>query len=159
MGSGLMVCHALNTLSLISLESQVDLLHLIGTQLFLLKCGIVVIYIHAVLISVLIFILPCSINVIALLVIKYCFSCKLFLQVSNFKQQSQKFLFIVSSLQAEFPANTNILYVDLPSAELVGSTRSEISLPGIVLNTKKSIVYTDYFGNWHRYLACFFLQG
>ncbi|XVE99805.1 hypothetical protein REPUB_Repub03eG0232900 [Reevesia pubescens] len=53
------------------------------------------------------------------------------------------------SLQAEFPANTNILYVDLPSAELVGSTRSERSLPGIVLNTKKSIVYTDYFGNWH----------
>ncbi|XVF24165.1 hypothetical protein REPUB_Repub13aG0103800 [Reevesia pubescens] len=53
------------------------------------------------------------------------------------------------SLQAEFPANTNILYVDLPSAELVGSTRSERSLPGIVLNTKKSIVYSDCFGNWH----------
>ncbi|KAL4386480.1 hypothetical protein GQ457_09G030530 [Hibiscus cannabinus] len=28
-------------------------------------------------------------------------------------------------LQAEFPANTNILYVDLPSAELVGLARSE----------------------------------
>ncbi|XP_017984691.1 PREDICTED: UTP--glucose-1-phosphate uridylyltransferase 3, chloroplastic [Theobroma cacao] len=54
-----------------------------------------------------------------------------------------------NSLQAEFPANTNILYVDLPSAELVGSTRSERSLPGVVLNTKKSIVYTDYFGSWH----------
>ncbi|XWS65818.1 hypothetical protein CRYUN_Cryun05aG0146300 [Craigia yunnanensis] len=56
MGSGHMVCHALSTLSLISLESQADLLHLI-----------------------------------------------------------------------EFPANTNILYVDLPSAELVASTRSERS--------------------------------
>ncbi|OMO50056.1 hypothetical protein CCACVL1_30665 [Corchorus capsularis] len=53
-----------------------------------------------------------------------------------------------NSLQAEFPANTNILYVDLPSAELVASSRSERSLPGIVLNTKKSIMYTDYFGNW-----------
>ncbi|XP_022746783.1 UTP--glucose-1-phosphate uridylyltransferase 3, chloroplastic-like isoform X2 [Durio zibethinus] len=53
------------------------------------------------------------------------------------------------SLQAEFPANTNILYVDLPSAKLVGSTRSERSLPGIVLNTKKSVVYMDYFGNRH----------
>ncbi|KAE8726771.1 hypothetical protein F3Y22_tig00006230pilonHSYRG00017 [Hibiscus syriacus] len=54
-----------------------------------------------------------------------------------------------NSLQAEFPANTNILYVDLPSAEFVGSARSEWSLPGIVFNTKKSIVYTDYFGNRH----------
>ncbi|KAE8694837.1 UDP-glucose pyrophosphorylase 3 isoform 4 [Hibiscus syriacus] len=44
-----------------------------------------------------------------------------------------------NSLQAEFPANTNILYVDLPSAELVGSARNERSLPGIVFNTKKSI--------------------
>ncbi|XP_012456147.1 UTP--glucose-1-phosphate uridylyltransferase 3, chloroplastic isoform X1 [Gossypium raimondii] len=54
-----------------------------------------------------------------------------------------------NSLQAEFPANTNILYVDLPSVELVASSRSERSLPGMVLNTKKSIVYTDYFGNRH----------
>ncbi|KAK8508246.1 hypothetical protein V6N13_055689 [Hibiscus sabdariffa] len=54
-----------------------------------------------------------------------------------------------NSLQAEFPANTNILYVDLHSAELVGSARSERSLPGIVFNTKKTIAYTDYFGNRH----------
>lgn len=54
-----------------------------------------------------------------------------------------------NSFQSEFPANTNILYVDLPSAELVASRRSERSLPGIVLNTKKSVVYTDYFGDWH----------
>lgn len=53
------------------------------------------------------------------------------------------------SLQAEFPANTNILYVDLASAELVGSSKSENSLPGMVLNTRKSIVYTDQFGRCH----------
>lgn len=39
-----MVCHALNTPSLISLESRVGLLHLIGMLLFLLKSCIVVIY-------------------------------------------------------------------------------------------------------------------
>ncbi|KAK8536957.1 hypothetical protein V6N13_000138 [Hibiscus sabdariffa] len=32
---------------------------------------------------------------------------------------------LIRDLQAEFPANTNILYVDLPSAELVGLARSE----------------------------------
>ncbi|KAK7379391.1 hypothetical protein VNO80_04850 [Phaseolus coccineus] len=53
------------------------------------------------------------------------------------------------SLQAEFPANTNILYVDLPSAELVGSSKSGKSLPGMVLNTRKPIVYTDQFGRRH----------
>ncbi|KAL9332631.1 hypothetical protein ACSQ67_002241 [Phaseolus vulgaris] len=53
------------------------------------------------------------------------------------------------SLQAEFPANTNILYVDLPSAELVGSSKNVNSLPGMVLNTRKPIVYTDQFGRRH----------
>ncbi|KAJ0102982.1 hypothetical protein Patl1_06650 [Pistacia atlantica] len=53
-----------------------------------------------------------------------------------------------NSLQA-FPANTNILYVDLASAELVGSSNSEKSLPGMVLNIKKPIVYVDQFGDCH----------
>ncbi|XAR71908.1 UTP--glucose-1-phosphate uridylyltransferase [Bertholletia excelsa] len=51
-----------------------------------------------------------------------------------------------NSLQAKFPANTNILYVDLPSAELIGSSNNETSLPGMVLNTKKAIQYVDQFG-------------
>lgn len=51
-----------------------------------------------------------------------------------------------NSLQAEFPANTNILYVDLPSAELVGSSKNVNSIPGMVLNTKKTINYVDQFG-------------
>ncbi|MED6186045.1 UTP--glucose-1-phosphate uridylyltransferase 3, chloroplastic [Stylosanthes scabra] len=52
-------------------------------------------------------------------------------------------------LQADFPANTNILYIDLPSAELVGSSKNENCLPGMVLNTKKPMVYVDQFGR-HR---------
>ncbi|KAM7275795.1 hypothetical protein ACFE04_017661 [Oxalis oulophora] len=52
-------------------------------------------------------------------------------------------------LLAEFPANTNILYVDLPSVELIASSNNERSLPGMVLNTKKPIVYKDQFGQCH----------
>lgn len=62
-----------------------------------------------------------------------------------------------SSLLAEFPANTNILYVDLQSAEEVGSRNDESSLPGLVLNIKKQIEYKDYYGIKHRYktiVAC-----
>lgn len=51
----------------------------------------------------------------------------------------------------EFPANTNILYVDLPSAELVGSSNYGNSLPGMVLNTKKQISFVDYYGKPQRY--------
>ncbi|KAG4923271.1 hypothetical protein JHK87_048811 [Glycine soja] len=59
------------------------------------------------------------------------------------------FVMLKQCLQTEFPANTNILYIDLPSAELVGSSKSETSLPGMVLNTRKPIVYTDQFGRRH----------
>ncbi|KAE9587726.1 putative UTP--glucose-1-phosphate uridylyltransferase [Lupinus albus] len=52
----------------------------------------------------------------------------------------------LKSLQADFPANTNILYVDLHSAELVGSSKNENCLPGMVINTRKPIVYVDQFG-------------
>ncbi|CAA3005149.1 UTP--glucose-1-phosphate uridylyltransferase 3, chloroplastic [Olea europaea subsp. europaea] len=51
-----------------------------------------------------------------------------------------------NSLQAEFPANTNILYVDLPSAELIASSKDARSLPGMVLNVKKPITFVDEFG-------------
>ncbi|XP_024970468.1 UTP--glucose-1-phosphate uridylyltransferase 3, chloroplastic isoform X2 [Cynara cardunculus var. scolymus] len=54
-----------------------------------------------------------------------------------------------NSLQTEFPANTNILYVDLSAAELIGSSKDETSLPGLVLNVKKSINYVDHFGVQH----------
>lgn len=56
------------------------------------------------------------------------------------------------SLQEEFPANTNILYVDLHSAELIGSSNNETSLPGMVLNVKKPITYMDQFGIHHWYI-------
>ncbi|CAI0416081.1 unnamed protein product, partial [Linum tenue] len=48
-----------------------------------------------------------------------------------------------------FPANTNILYVDLPSVESVASSNDERCLPGMVLNTRKQIVYEDQWGNRH----------
>ncbi|RAL52331.1 hypothetical protein DM860_016180 [Cuscuta australis] len=54
-----------------------------------------------------------------------------------------------NSLQAEFPANTNIMYVDLPSAEIVGSCKDEKCLPGMVLNVKKPVTYKDQFGISH----------
>ncbi|KAH9702599.1 UTP--glucose-1-phosphate uridylyltransferase 3 [Citrus sinensis] len=57
--------------------------------------------------------------------------------------------FSSNGLRTDFPANTNILYVDLASAELVGSSKNERSLPGMVLNTKKPIVYMDNFGETH----------
>ncbi|KAJ8764174.1 hypothetical protein K2173_005094 [Erythroxylum novogranatense] len=50
-------------------------------------------------------------------------------------------------LQSEFPANTNILYVDLHAVEEVASSDNEKCLPGMVLNAKKPISYVDHFGN------------
>ncbi|KAJ6836989.1 UTP--glucose-1-phosphate uridylyltransferase 3, chloroplastic [Iris pallida] len=55
----------------------------------------------------------------------------------------------LGSLQAEFPANTNVLYVDLRSAEKAGSSQDATCLPGIVLNLKKTISYVDYLGIQH----------
>ncbi|KAI8527494.1 hypothetical protein RHMOL_Rhmol12G0079900 [Rhododendron molle] len=59
---------------------------------------------------------------------------------------------LITPLSGEFPANSNILYVDLPSAELIASRKSETSLPGMVFNTKKPITYVDQFGTQHRYV-------
>nr|XP_043631343.1 UTP--glucose-1-phosphate uridylyltransferase 3, chloroplastic isoform X2 [Erigeron canadensis] len=54
-----------------------------------------------------------------------------------------------NSFQTEFPANTNILYVALDAAELTGSSKDETSLPGMVLNVKKSINFVDQYGIQH----------
>ncbi|XP_010504481.1 PREDICTED: UTP--glucose-1-phosphate uridylyltransferase 3, chloroplastic isoform X2 [Camelina sativa] len=56
-------------------------------------------------------------------------------------------------LQADFPANTNILYVDLHSAESIGSSSNAKSLPNMVLNTKKRIEYIDQYGDYHSVLG------
>ncbi|XP_010554677.1 PREDICTED: UTP--glucose-1-phosphate uridylyltransferase 3, chloroplastic [Tarenaya hassleriana] len=53
-----------------------------------------------------------------------------------------------NGLQADFPANTNILYVDLLSAELVGARNNAKSLPNMVLNTKKQIEYVNQYGDF-----------
>ncbi|XP_078181562.1 UDP-glucose pyrophosphorylase 3 isoform X2 [Carex rostrata] len=50
------------------------------------------------------------------------------------------------SLQVNYPANTNILYVDLRAAEGVGSSCNASCLPGMVLNLKKKISYADHLG-------------
>ncbi|KAI5055644.1 hypothetical protein GOP47_0029165 [Adiantum capillus-veneris] len=57
------------------------------------------------------------------------------------------------SMQAQYPANTNVLYVDLPSVEKIASSPSCQSLPGMILNLKKPIVYEDYLGATHRTYA------
>jgi hypothetical protein len=49
-------------------------------------------------------------------------------------------------LQANYPANTNILYVDLQAAEEVGSRKNASCLPGMVLNLKKAVSYLDHLG-------------
>ncbi|KAL8210763.1 hypothetical protein R6Q57_005200 [Mikania cordata] len=58
-----------------------------------------------------------------------------------------------NSLQTEFPANTNILYVDLNAAEHIASSKDEASLPGMVLNVKKTINFVDQFGLQHCVLG------
>lgn len=57
------------------------------------------------------------------------------------------------SMQAQYPANTNVLYVDLPSVEKIASSQSSRSLPGMILNLKKPIVYKDYLGVTHSTYA------
>ncbi|CAH8360429.1 unnamed protein product [Eruca vesicaria subsp. sativa] len=59
----------------------------------------------------------------------------------------------VNGLQADFPANTNILYVDLHSAESIGSSSNVKSLPNMVLNTKKRIEYIDQYGDYHSVMG------
>ncbi|ERN08982.1 UTP--glucose-1-phosphate uridylyltransferase 3, chloroplastic isoform X1 [Amborella trichopoda] len=51
--------------------------------------------------------------------------------------------------QAMYPANTNVLYVDLVAVEELGSNKDHGCLPGMVLNLKKPIVYEDQFGVKH----------
>lgn len=59
------------------------------------------------------------------------------------------------SMQAQYPANTNVLYVDLRSVECIGSSQSSDSLPGMILNMKKPIVFKDYLGVAQRYESKF----
>ena len=54
------------------------------------------------------------------------------------------------SLEAQYPANTNVLYVDLASVEKIASSQSADSLPGMIMNLKKPTVYLDGDGGKHR---------
>ncbi|OEL24788.1 UTP--glucose-1-phosphate uridylyltransferase 3, chloroplastic [Dichanthelium oligosanthes] len=53
---------------------------------------------------------------------------------------------ITGSSQVSYPANTNILYVDLQAVEEVGSRKNASCLPGMVLNLKKAVSYVDHLG-------------
>lgn len=57
------------------------------------------------------------------------------------------------SMQAQYPANTNVLYVDLPSVEKIASNQTSHSLPGMIINLKKPIIYNDYLGAIHSTYA------
>lgn len=57
------------------------------------------------------------------------------------------------SMQAQYPANTNVLYVDLPAVERIGSSKTVASLPGMILNLRKPIIYEDYLGVKHSLYA------
>ncbi|XP_010536381.1 PREDICTED: UTP--glucose-1-phosphate uridylyltransferase 3, chloroplastic-like [Tarenaya hassleriana] len=79
---------------------------------------------------------------------KYGISCIEYTEFDKFGISSKPFS--SNGSQANFPANTNILYVDLPSAELIGSSSNAKSLPNMVLNTKKWIEYVDQYGDYHK---------
>lgn len=53
------------------------------------------------------------------------------------------------SLEAQYPANTNVLYVDLAAVERIASSRTAASLPGIIMNLKKPTVFYDQHGLKH----------
>ncbi|XP_066364792.1 UTP--glucose-1-phosphate uridylyltransferase 3, chloroplastic-like isoform X1 [Miscanthus floridulus] len=53
---------------------------------------------------------------------------------------------VTDSSQVSFPANTNILYVDLQAVEEVGSRKNASCLPGMVLNLKKAVSYVNHLG-------------
>lgn len=55
------------------------------------------------------------------------------------------------SSQVSFPANTNILYVDLQAVQEVGSRKNASCLPGMVLNLKKAVSYPNHLGFECRY--------
>ena len=61
------------------------------------------------------------------------------------------------SMQAQYPANTNVLFVDLPSVEKIASAQNSNCLPGMILNLNKRVVYKDYLGVTHRSACAHFI--
>jgi hypothetical protein len=62
---------------------------------------------------------------------------------------------VLSSGEAQFPANANVLYVDLASVEQIASSKTAATLPGMVMNLKKPTNYNDHHGIKHRYVLHF----
>ncbi|KAL3684030.1 hypothetical protein R1sor_002052 [Riccia sorocarpa] len=57
------------------------------------------------------------------------------------------------STQAQYPANTNVLFVDIESVERIASSQPAAALPGMILNLKKPIQFVDSAGQKHSVLA------
>lgn len=53
-------------------------------------------------------------------------------------------------MEAQYPANTNVLYVDLAAVERIASSQTAASLPGMIMNLKKPTVYLDKHGVKYR---------
>ena len=66
------------------------------------------------------------------------------------KQGIQENAMCNGSLQSPFPANTNVLYVDLAAVEAAASSSREATLPGLIMNLTKAVKYADYRGVNHR---------
>lgn len=81
----------------------------------------------------------------------FCF-CSADIHESMLATSYQLFTHLYFSLQVSYPANTNILYVDLQAVEEIGSRKNASCLPGMVLNLKKAVSYVDHLGFECRYL-------
>eukprot|EP00850_Spirogloea_muscicola_P007041 SM000034S12795 [mRNA] locus=s34:807597:812161:+ [translate_table: standard] len=57
------------------------------------------------------------------------------------------------SMQSQYPANTNVLYVDLEAVERVATSKGPAALPGLIMNLKKQIKFQDQFGRKHSVRA------
>ena len=56
-------------------------------------------------------------------------------------------------MQTQYPANTNISYVDWPIVEQLGSNKTAASLPAMILNQRNFITYEVYLGVKHSLYA------
>jgi hypothetical protein len=57
------------------------------------------------------------------------------------------------SHRSQYPANTNVLYVDLGAAHRVAASEGRAALPGMIINLKKTVEYKDHLGRMQRW-AC-----
>eukprot|EP00897_Mesotaenium_endlicherianum_P008591 jgi/Mesen1/7760/ME000408S06868 len=57
------------------------------------------------------------------------------------------------SMQSQYPANSNVLYVDLAAVEELASSQGRAALPGMIMNLKKEVKFVDDQGRKHSVRA------